>query len=110
MSEKDTHPFAYPAYTTDVSSFSQIDTVHNKILFVAIHVKHQDKDCLSGNNIQIMNLTSALDFENCEKWCTNNGTCGGFVVYNYGCYFKNLSCKFNLVYGRDLMTLIKYES
>ena len=70
------------------------------------YIKYQDRDCLSDNDIQ----KTALDFENCKIWCNNNTNCGGFTVYNYRCYFKNLSCKFNLVYGKDRMILIKYES
>ena len=105
--------YTCPVYPMNPQLLFQVfptDKLDNNILFVERYVKHQDMDCLPSNNIQIMNLTTALDFENCEKWCTSNSTCGGIVVYNYACYMKDESCKNNLFQQDNISTLIKYET
>ena len=57
-----------------------------------------------------MGLSTALDFENCKQWCSNNTDCGGFTVYNYAAYFKDLSCKNSMFGSLGRSTFIKQEN
>ena len=78
-------------------------------IFLVAYIKHQDKDCLWGNNIHKMSLSSALDFENCKNWCNNNANCGGFTVYRYTAYFKNQSCKTSMFSSEGIIIFVKQE-
>ena len=57
-----------------------------------------------------MGLSTAMDFENCKKWCSNNANCGGFTVYKYVAYFKDQSCKNSMFSGGGRSTFIKQEN
>ena len=57
-----------------------------------------------------MGLSTALDFENCKQWCSNNTDCGGFTVYNYAAYFNDLSCKNSMFGSLGRSTFIKQEN
>ena len=74
------------------------------------YIWYPDMDCLYGNNMHNMSLATALSFENCKEWCTNNKNCGGFVIYKFTCIFKNLSCKNNLYNfkGRGVSAFVKH--
>ena len=98
-----------PESTANVSSVLQSNR-KQCFFFLVTYIKHQDKDCLSGNNIQAMNLKTALDFDNCKKLCNSNTNCGGILVYKDACYLKGESCKNNLFHQGDRFILIKYQA
>ena len=62
------------------------------------YIIHQNKDCLWGNDIHF--LSAPQNYDECDKWCINNRTCGAYKAimtkYPNTCFFKNKSCKNNL--------------
>ena len=43
----------------------------------------------------------------CEAWCSNNDTCGGFVIWNITCYAKNKSCADDIQYAPGYTAYLK---
>ena len=60
-------------------------------------MRFSNKDCLSGNNIHSQNSDQPDNYEDCKDWCFNNSNCGGFIVKENTCFFKNTDCKNGLV-------------
>ena len=77
------------------------------ILFAVPYILLHGMECLLNININTLNAELGLD--KCEQWCTDNEHCGGFTIYKDMCYFKNQSCKNNLVISDERFTVIKYK-
>ena len=69
------------------------------------YILHHGVECFLDNTIH--KISAELEFENCKQWCTDNNQCGGFTIYKDECYFKNQSCKNNLVNFGSRMTFTK---
>ena len=57
------------------------------------YIRYQNEDCLFGNNLHF--IISNQNYEDCNEWCINNSTCGGYITIedNKRCYFKDKSCQ-----------------
>ena len=68
------------------------------------YIRYQNMSCLDGRNIYTMNAPE--NYVECDKWCLRNNTCGDYtaVMHESGnkCYFKNKSCKKNLIQANEL--------
>ena len=70
-----------------------------------VFVEHTDTDCLNQDDLD--NMASTSDAEPCKEWCARNEMCGGFTVWNGACYFKELHCKDDLIWGQYVVTYLK---
>ena len=73
-----------------------INRIYSSLVDIT-YIRHNMTDCNSGKNLHI----SPTDNEACEQWCSSYTDCGGFVAVGSKCYFKNNTCKDNLMSNRD---------
>ena len=52
---------------------------------------HNDRDCLTGQNLHQMNSAPGSDYESCKQWCVDND-CAVFIGRNNKCYIKASVC------------------
>ena len=62
-------------------------------------------DCLLDSVIHSINTFKPPNHE-CDKWCIDHQTCGGYTVEGNKCLFKNVSCKDNLFSSEQKTTYI----
>ena len=71
-------------------------------------IRHDNKDCLNGQDIHFIGSDSSSDYENCKQWCTDNNDCGGFVgTFRDKCFFKGVACKDDLRSSQNVHVYLK---
>ena len=73
---------------------------HFALILYAVELKYA-QDCL----LHTLDL-QPQEYDVCNKWCTENLTCGGYSVNDGVCYFKNQTCDNNLEQTEDRTTFL----
>ena len=86
----------------------KVGHVKTFILFSAKYTyqKSEQSDCLVGNDLHHLYADSSPDHINCQEWCSNNETCGGFTFF-HSCYFKIQACSSEIITADHAVLYLK---
>ena len=68
------------------------------------YIKHEDSNCLFGNDLDSLRTDGTPDHDNCKEWCNNNANCQAFAVSEQNsCFFKSYECGNDIQRGRAVL-------